>query len=212
MPPVVIALIGMPGTGKSTLGSGLFPSLPRDFAYLDLDTLTQPLVRAALAVSGLDLRDAYDSGALRVLRDAQYACLFDQVRELVAFGRNVMFVAPMTHELEDPPTFRRLVAGLRPARTMLIRTRASGHAVRDRLQERGDFLDGLRLSRWEQDERRYTHPAPLPMPGLDLDTSGRSPESLAADALDWLSQQLGWPRARGPRPAPLQSGQVRARA
>ena len=44
---------------------------------------------------------------------------------LVAFGRSVLVVAPMTHELEDPPTFLDVVASLRPARFVLLRTHAS---------------------------------------------------------------------------------------
>jgi hypothetical protein len=195
MRPVVIALIGLPGTGKSTLGHRLLSRLPRDFSLLDLDTLTQPLVRAAIALNGVGLRSAAETGALRTLRDAQYACLFGQLRALVSLERNVMFVAPMTHELDDPAAFRRAFASLHPARPMIIRTVASCEVVRARLRGRGDFLDELRLSRWDSDEHRYSHPAPLPMPGLELDSSERSPDALAAEAHDWLACRLGWSRA-----------------
>jgi len=193
MTPFVIALIGLPGTGKSTLGRHLLPSMPRETAYLDLDTMTQPLVRAALSVNRMDLRAADASGALRVLRDAQYACLFDQLRTLVSFGRNAMFVAPMTHELDDPPAFRRAMASLRPARVLVIRTHASREVVQARLRERRDFLDELRLSRWEVDERRYARPAPLPMPGLELDSTHAPPHTLVDEARDWIARHTGWP-------------------
>ena len=130
MRPTVIALTGLPGTGKSKLGATLYQCLPRDFVYLDIDTLTQPLVRAALTVNRLSLATAAENGYLRKLRDAQYSCLLDQVRELVSFERSVLFIAPMTHELEDPPGFLRVVASLGPARFILIRTHASPEAVR----------------------------------------------------------------------------------
>jgi predicted kinase len=193
MHPTVIALTGLPGTGKSKLGATLYQSLPRDFAYLDIDTLTQPLLRAALAVNRLSLAKAAASGDLRKLRDAQYSCLWDQVGELVSFGRNVLFVAPMTHELEDPPAFFRVVANLGPARFFLIRTHARPEVVRSRLEQRGDFLDELRLSRWQVDRCRYDRPVPLPMNGLELDTSGGSPTSLAEHALSWLGLQPSFP-------------------
>ncbi len=193
MGPTVIALTGLPGTGKSTLGAALYPFLPREFAYLDLDTLTQPLVRAALAVNGVSLADAAANGMLRKLRDAQYSCLYRQVRELVAFERSVLVVAPMTYELEDPPALRRVVASFRPARFMLIRTCASPRAAYRRLEQRGDFLDALRLSRWDVDSHRYQAAVPLPMRGLELDSSERPPQLLAKEAFRWLAVQLEFP-------------------
>ena len=190
--PTVIALTGLPGTGKSKLGATLYRRLPGEFAYLDIDTVTRPLVRAALTVNRLSLTTAAENGNLRTLRDAQYSCLLDQVRELVSFERSVLFIAPMTHELADPPDFLRMVASLGPARFLLIRTHASPEAVRSRLERRGDFLDDLRLSRWEIDRYRYDRPMPLPMNGLELDSSDRSPKSLAEHALRWLSVELDW--------------------
>jgi predicted kinase len=188
--PAVIALIGLPGTGKTGLGRTLYPRLPRDFAFLDIDTLTQPLVRAALEVSGQSLAAAAANGALRAYRDAQYACLWNQVRELLWLQRSVLVVAPMTLELEDPAAFLGVVASLRPARFIVVRTHASPRTVRSRLERRADFLDELRLSRWDVDLDRYENLRPLPLHGLELDTSAASPQSLAERALPWLRSQL----------------------
>jgi predicted kinase len=211
MRPTVIALTGLPGTGKSKLGATLYQRLPRDFAYLDIDTLTQPLVQAALAISRLSLATAAENGSLRKLRDAQYACLFDQVRALVALGRSVLFIAPMTHELDDPPRFFHAIESLGPARFILIRTHASPGAVRSRLERRGDFLDELRLSRWQLDRFRYDRPVPLPMDGLELDSSNRTPTSLAEHALRWLRAQSDWPEREAHREtSPLNPVRMRA--
>jgi len=211
MHPTVIALTGLPGTGKSKLGTTLYQRLPRDFAYLDIDTITQPLVQAALAVSGLSLATAAENGTLRRLRDAQYGCLFDQVRALVSLGRSVLFVAPMTHELDDAPRFLRAVESLGPARFILIRTHASTEAVRSRLERRGDFLDELRLARWQLDRFRYDRPVPLPLDGLELESSSRSPTSLAEHALRWLRARPDWPEREAIQEAsPLASVRMRA--
>lgn len=188
--PVVIALTGLPGTGKTRLGSALYPLLPPGFGYLDIDTLTQPLVQAALDACGLTLEAAAAAGTLRRLRDAQYRCLWNQVRELVAFRRGVLVVAPMTHELDDPPAFREVVASLEPARFVLIRTHAAAPTVRRRLEQRRDFLDELRIARWATDLHRYLHPPALPMPGLEIDTSEGPPQAHVERALAWLGPQL----------------------
>jgi predicted kinase len=200
MRPTVIALTGLPGTGKSKLGAMIYQCLPSEFAYLDIDTVTRPLVQAALTVNRLSLTTAAENGNLRTLRDAQYSCLLDQVRKIVSFERSVLYIAPMTHELADPPEFLRVVASLDPARFLLIRTHASPEVVRSRLEQRGDFLDDLRLSRWEIDRYRYDRPAPLPMSGLELDSSGRSPKSLAEHALRWLSLRLSMVGRTGVEP------------
>ena len=211
MPPSVIALTGLPGTGKTRFGAALYPMLPPDFAYLDIDTLTQPLVRAALDVVGLSVARAAANGTLRRLRDAQYACLWNQVRELVALRRSVLVVAPMTHELDDPPAFFGVVASLAPARFVLMRAHASPETVRARLEQRGDFLDELRLARWAIDLHRYVRPAPLPMKGLELDTSGSSAQHLADRALPWLRSQLAWSdRAADAETSPPVAARVRA--
>lgn len=192
MHPSVVALTGLPGTGKTRFGALLYPRLPRNFAYLDIDTLTQPLVQAALAACGLGLADAASDGTLRRLRDAQYACLWNQVRELVSFGRSVFVVAPMTHELDEPSKFLDVVASLRPARFLVIRTHAAPATVRARLEQRRDFLDELRLARWDLDRHRYERPVPLPIPGLELDTDERAPETLVEQVLPWLRSRLAW--------------------
>ena len=191
MHPTVIALTGLPGTGKTRFGAMLYPRLPAEFAYLDIDTLTQPLVQAALAACGLDLAAASADGTLRRLRDAQYACLWNQVRELTSFGRSVLVIAPMTHELDDPAAFHRVVASLAPARFVLLRTHAAPATVRARLERRRDFLDELRIARWDAGLHRYERPAPLPLPGLELDTSERPSEALVEQALAWLRARLG---------------------
>ena len=168
-------------------------------------------MQAALAVSRLSLATAAENGSLRKLRDAQYCCLFDQVRALVSLGRSVLFVAPMTHELDDPPRFLRAVESLGSARFILIRTHASHEAVRSRLERRGDFLDELRLSRWPLDRFRYDRPAPLPLDGLELDSSSRSSTSLAEHALRWFRAQPDWPeREANQEASPLASIRMRA--
>jgi hypothetical protein len=196
MRPTVIALTGLPGTGKSKLGSLVFRGLPLGFAYLDIDTLTRPLVCAALELRGLDAAGAAASGELRKLRDAQYACLWDQVREQVALDGSVLYVAPMTHELDDPSAFLRIVESFRPARFVLIRVHSRPEVVHLRLQQRREFQDDLRLARWDIDRHRYDHPVSLPMPGLELDSSDRPCEALAEHALRWLRLQLAWSERR----------------
>jgi hypothetical protein len=204
MTPLVLALTGLPRTGKTTLADALYPLLP-DFAFVDVDTLTIPLVRTALELRGLTLEAASASGELRRLRDAQYACLFAQTRQLVGFGRNVLMVGSMSNELADPPRFREVVGGFAPADLLLVRTHAPGSVVCARMEKCAGYWDTLRLKRWTLDAPRYAAPAPLPVPGLEVDTTSGTPAQLARFVLDWVRRAA--PRALPqPRPAPQSSG------
>jgi predicted kinase len=217
MSSIVLALTGLPGTGKTTLADALYPLLP-GFAFVDVDTLTIPLVRTALELRGLTLEAASESGELRRLRDAQYECLFAQTRQLVGFGRDVLMVGSMSNELADPQRFRQVVGGFAPAAFLLVRTHAPAPVVCVRLEQRAGYWDPLRLKRWDLDAPRYGAPAPLPMPGLEVDTTGASPAELARRVLAWVGRVAprlqqhagavpqGWSGARVPAAAPARLG------
>lgn len=185
MTPIVVALTGLPGTGKTSLADALYPLLP-DYAFVDVDTLTIPLVQTALKLRGVTMDEASASGELRQLRDAQYECLFSQTRQLVGFGRKVLMVGSMSSELADPPRFHEVAASFAPARLLLVRTHAPGTVVSGRIEQRAGYWDRLRLERWKLDGPRYDNPAPLPMPGLEVNTTAGTPAQLARDVVEWI--------------------------
>jgi len=205
MTPIVLALTGLPGTGKTTLADALYPLLA-GFAFLDVDTLTIPLVRTALELRGLSLEAASSSGELRRLRDAQYECLFAQTRQLIGFGRDVLMVGPMTNELADPPRFREVVSGFAPATMLLVRTHAPGLVVCSRFEQRAGYMDRLRLKRWDLDAHRYNAPSPLPMPGLEVDTTSGTPLELARYVIAWVQRVAPQVAGEGADPVRASSG------
>ena len=189
MTPLVLALTGLPGTGKTTLADALYPLL-QGFAFVDVDTLPIPLVQAALRMSGLTLEEAAASGDLKRLRDAQYECLFAQTRQLVGFGRNVLMVGSMSTELADPPRFHEVADSFAPADVLLIRTHAPATVVPGRLERRAGYWDPLRLKRWSVDGARYDAPAPLPVRGLEVDTTTGTPGQLAGRVVEWVRKAM----------------------
>lgn len=123
--PFVVAIGGLPGAGKSTLGRAV--ALALRAALLDQDTLTNPLVAQLAAVTGAG--DNLDHPSLRgAVRQARYQCLADTAGEVAGAGCPAVLVAPFTAELADPASWQQFSAGLvtsagLPAdRVLLVRT------------------------------------------------------------------------------------------
>lgn len=92
---LVVAIAGIAGSGKSTLGGALARALGAPL--LDLDSLTNPLLDRlpAEVLGGHWLASPY-SGAIR---DGRYAALRAVTRDIVATAGQVVLVAPFTAEL-----------------------------------------------------------------------------------------------------------------
>lgn len=102
---VVVAVAGVAGSGKSTLGRALATAL--EAPLLDLDSMTNPLLDAlpAEALGGHWLASPHSA----VIRDGRYAALRAVARDTVATARRAVLVAPFTEELRGGPAWERLV-------------------------------------------------------------------------------------------------------
>jgi len=89
----VIVVCGNAGTGKTTWARQVAARYAA--AFLDLDTVSQPLVAAAQRELGRDPHDRDSADYKRVFRDAVHDTLFAITRE--CFGA-VVIVAPFTKE------------------------------------------------------------------------------------------------------------------
>jgi predicted kinase len=90
---------GSPGAGKSTYARELAST--RQAALLDIDTVTERLVRIALRESGRSQDDRDSDYFKRTFREPLYEVLFDIARENLPF-LDVVVVGPFTKELRDP--------------------------------------------------------------------------------------------------------------
>jgi hypothetical protein len=130
--PLVIAVGGLPGSGKSTLGRQL--AIVLRAALLDLDTLTNPLIAQ---IAGLtEAADDLDHPSLRgSVRQARYACLRDACADVAGAGVAVVMVAPFTAELRSRSAWAEFSAPLAAGRPLLIDTVVDpGLALRRRIR------------------------------------------------------------------------------
>ena len=99
--PVVVAVAGVAGSGKSTLGRALATALAAPL--LDLDSLTNPLLDSLPpdVLGGHWLASPHSAA----IRDGRYAALRAVARDTVATAGRAVLVAPFTEELRGGPSW-----------------------------------------------------------------------------------------------------------
>jgi len=151
-----IIVCGSPGAGKSTYAARLAGARPA--ALLDIDTVTERLVRIALTGSGHSPDDR-DSGYFKqTFREPIYDTLFAIARENLPF-LDVVIVGPFTREIQDrdwPSRLRRLLGG--PVEVHYVQ--CAPDIRRRRLEHRGNMRDRAKLEDWENYLRYYGDASP----------------------------------------------------
>lgn len=151
-----IIVCGSPGSGKSTWAGKL--AAKRHATLLDIDTVTERLVRIALARSGHSPDDRDSEYFKQTYREPIYDTLFDIARENLSF-RDVVIVGPFTREIQDrdwPSRLRQLLGG--PVEVHYVQ--CAPDVRRQRLAHRGNARDLAKLDDWENHVRYYGDESP----------------------------------------------------
>ena len=169
---------GSPGAGKSTYAKKLAST--RQAVLLDIDTVTERLVRLALREAGHDPDDRDSEHFKRTYREPVYETLFDIARENLPF-QEVVLVGPFTRELRDPGWPSKLSKRLGgPVEVHYVF--CPPEMRRRRLAERGDARDLAKLREWEAYLRYYGEESPPVFEHISID--GASPDGSKTDRLD----------------------------
>jgi predicted kinase len=147
---------GTPGSGKTTYARQL--AALRHAALLDIDTVTERLVRIALVQSGHS-QDDRDSGFFkRSFREPIYETLFDIARENLPF-QDVVIVGPFTREIQDPGWPSKLNHHL-GSWIEVHYVQCAADIRRRRLARRGDARDFAKLNDWNNYIQYYADESP----------------------------------------------------
>ena len=136
---------GSPGSGKSTYARQL--AAVRQATLLDIDTVTERLVRLALVQSGHSQDDRDSEYFKRTFREPVYETLFDIAKENLLF-QDVVIVGPFTREITDPDwpaKLHRLLGGSIEVHYV----QCPPEIRRQRLARRGNARDQAKLTDWE---------------------------------------------------------------
>jgi predicted kinase len=150
-------ICGSPGAGKSTYAKRL--ASEHGAALLDIDTVTERLVRLALRESENDPDDRDSDYFKRTFREPIYETLFDIARENMSF-QDMVVVGPFTKELREPDWPAKLSQSL-GGLVEVHYVHCPPDERKRRLAERGNPRDLAKLRDWEKYIQYYEESPPV---------------------------------------------------
>ena len=149
--PKVIIVCGTPGSGKTTHAKQLAAN--GNATILDIDTVTERLVKIGLVESGHSPDDRDSEYFKRTYREPIYETLFDIARENLPY-HDVVIVGPFTKEIQDPDWLAKLATEL-GSLVEVHYVQCPPGIRRQRLAVRGDARDRAKLEDWDRYVKYY---------------------------------------------------------
>lgn len=146
--PVVILIGGYAGSGKSELGRMV--ARQTGWPVLDKDTLTRPVVEAALEVLGSSPHDRESDVYLSRVRPREYEALAAAIDEQLECGTSAIASAPYLKEFTDPTWVERMRSTCEAVggRAVLVWVQCDPESMHTYIRRRGAARDAAKLSNW----------------------------------------------------------------
>ena len=154
--PKAIIVCGTPGSGKTTHARKL--AADSSATILDIDTVTERLVRVGLAEAGHSPDDRDSEYFKRTYREPIYQALFDIARENL-HCLDVIIVGPFTKEIQDPD-WPGWLSGVLGAQVEVHYVQCPPDVRKRRLGERGSARDCAKLKDWDRYAAYYGDESP----------------------------------------------------
>ncbi|GGJ93806.1 hypothetical protein GCM10010123_24570 [Pilimelia anulata] len=146
--PHIVLIGGYAGSGKTELGRILARNT--GWPILDKDTLTRPVVEAALEQLGRSPHDRESSTYLTKIRPREYESLIAATEENVACGNSAVVTAPFVREFNDLAWIERVKASFEEfnATTTLVWLYCDSETMHTYVRHRGAARDSAKLADW----------------------------------------------------------------
>jgi predicted kinase len=144
--PKVIIVCGTPGAGKTTHARQLAAASAA--TLLDIDTVTERLVKVGLAAAGRSPDDRDSDYFKQTYREPVYQALFDIARDNLPY-HDVVITGPFTKEIQDPNWPAKLTVE-RGCPVEVHYVRCPPEVRRQRLSVRGQDRDQAKLQDWDR--------------------------------------------------------------
>ncbi|RIV29811.1 GntR family transcriptional regulator [Micromonospora radicis] len=183
--PQVVLIGGYAGSGKTELGRML--ARETGWPILDKDTLTRPVVEAALQVLGQSPHDRESATYLDLVRPREYESLIAATDENVQCGNSAIVTAPFIREFHDLAWIKRRQAAYRDmgAGTTLVWVYCDADTMQTYVRHRGAARDAAKLADWPQYLTSIDISFRPPVDHIEIDNcaSGRPLQSQARELL-----------------------------
>ncbi|NUT91244.1 MAG: GntR family transcriptional regulator [Saccharothrix sp.] len=172
--PSVLLIGGFAGSGKTELGRIL--ARQTGWPMLDKDTLTRPVVEAALEILGLSPNDRESEEYVTRIRPREYEALANAVSENVQCGTSVIATAPFIREFGDLAWIKRMEAACADmnAKLFIVWVACDAGTMHTYIRHRGAARDAYKLDNWESyiDSINVDFKPPVPHFTVDNSASG----------------------------------------
>jgi DNA-binding transcriptional regulator YhcF (GntR family)/predicted kinase len=146
--PQVLLIGGYAGSGKSELARII--SRHTGWPMVDKDTITRPVVEAALEMAGRSPHDRESEYYLREVRPREYEALNATILENVQCGNSVVAAAPFLREFKERSWLERTTAlfASEEAHTRLVWVYCDAPTMHRYMRQRGAARDASKLAAW----------------------------------------------------------------
>ncbi|MGH3863834.1 GntR family transcriptional regulator [Actinokineospora sp.] len=148
--PHVLLVGGYAGSGKTELGRVL--ARETGWPMLDKDTLTRPVVEAALEIIGLSPHDRESEQYLDLIRPREYEALIAAMTENIQCGNSAIVTAPFLREFRDSAWLSRIRAACESVNATLTIAwvYCDADTMHTYVRHRGAARDAAKLANWPQ--------------------------------------------------------------
>ncbi|MEU4801219.1 GntR family transcriptional regulator [Actinosynnema sp. NPDC023587] len=184
--PRVLLVGGYAGSGKTELGRVL--ARETGWPMLDKDTLTRPVVEAALEILGRSPNDRESDVYLSRIRPREYESLVNTLVENVQCGNSAIVTAPFIKEFKDPAWLNKIEAMCHDmgAQLFVVWVFCDSDTMNTYIRHRGAARDSYKLDNWPEYIASVDTSFRPAVPHLTIDNSA-SGEPLQAQARELVS-------------------------
>lgn len=189
--PHVLLIGGYAGSGKTELGRVL--ARETGWPMLDKDTLTRPVVEAALEIRGLSPNDRESEAYLTEIRPREYEALMNAMTENVQCGNSVIATAPFIKEFKDTAWLNRIEAsfGAMNGTMTVVWVYCDAATMHTYIRQRGAARDASKLENWSSylEAIDVDFRPPIAHQVIDNSASGAPLQAQARDLIGRVTSQ-----------------------
>ena len=157
---------GKPGVGKTTFGKQL--SKEQNALFLDIDIVTEPVVKAGLFLAGHDVNDRDSAVFKKTFRSAIYESLFATAEQNLAV-HSVVITGPFSQELQQSDWVEQLKMRFQ-CPVLLYYLSCTERCRLTRMKVRNNPRDNAKFNEWQQHKDDCSEDIPA-CPHIYIDTN-----------------------------------------